>query len=120
MQDLKRRARRIVTALRKRYPQATTALSGAMEYETEAYFGATFPGIYALIANRHIHEYGTTRKQLSMVAVKNHRNAIHNPYAQYKKKITIARILILLVPVNCPTNPMSAGPIIPANLLLTL
>jgi len=70
-------------------PQATTALSGAMDYETEAYFGATFPGIYALIANRHMHQYGTTRRQLSLVAVKNHANALHNPNAQYQNKITV-------------------------------
>ncbi|MEE9323528.1 MAG: thiolase domain-containing protein [Candidatus Aenigmarchaeota archaeon] len=73
-------------------PQATTALSGAMEYETEAYFGVTFPGIYALIARRHMHEYGTTRKQLSLVSVKNHKNALHNPYAQYQRKITVKDI----------------------------
>lgn len=70
-------------------PQATTALSGAMDYETEAYFGVTFPGVYALIARRHMYQYGTTRKQLSMVAVKNHENALHNPYAQYRRKITV-------------------------------
>jgi acetyl-CoA C-acetyltransferase len=73
-------------------PQATTALSGAMDYETEAYFGMTFPGIYALIARRHMHEFRTTRKQLSLVAVKNHKNAIHNPYAQYKKRITVENV----------------------------
>jgi acetyl-CoA C-acetyltransferase len=70
-------------------PQATTALSGAMDYETEAYFGVTFPGIYALIAKRHMHDFGTTRRQLSMVAVKNHSNAQHNPYAQFRNKITV-------------------------------
>ncbi|MEM2954960.1 MAG: thiolase domain-containing protein [Candidatus Nanoarchaeia archaeon] len=70
-------------------PQATTALSGAMDYETEAYFGATFPGIYALIAKRHMHDFGTTREQLSLVAVKNHANAVHNPYAQYRNPITV-------------------------------
>jgi acetyl-CoA C-acetyltransferase len=70
-------------------PQATTALAGAMDYETEAYFGATFPGIYALIARRHMHDYGTTLKQLSMVAVKNHDNGLKNPVAQYRRKITI-------------------------------
>jgi len=69
-------------------PQATTALSGAMDYETEAYFGATFPGIYALIAKRHMHDFGTTRRQLSLIAVKNHANALHNPFAQYRNKIT--------------------------------
>ena len=36
-----------------------------------------------------MHEYGTTRKQLSLIAVKNHKNAIHNSYAQYRKKITV-------------------------------
>ncbi len=70
-------------------PQATTALSGAMDYETEAYFGATFPAIYALIARRHMHDFGTTRRQLSMVAVKNHAHAMHNPFAQYRNKITV-------------------------------
>jgi acetyl-CoA C-acetyltransferase len=69
-------------------PQATTALSGAMDYETEAYFGITFPGVYALIAKRHMHDYGTTRRQLSLVAVKNHANALHNPTAQYQSRIT--------------------------------
>jgi acetyl-CoA C-acetyltransferase len=69
-------------------PQAATALSGAMDYETEAYFGVTFPGIYAMIAKRHMHDFGTTRRQLSLVAVKNHANAMHNPFAQYHNIIT--------------------------------
>lgn len=73
-------------------PQATTALSGAMEYETEAYFGTTFPGIYALIARRHMYEHGTTRKHLSMISVKNHSNALHNPYAQYRRKVTLEQV----------------------------
>jgi acetyl-CoA C-acetyltransferase len=59
-----------------------------MDYETEAYFGVTFPGIYALIAKRHMHDFGTTRRQLSLVAVKNHANAMHNPFAQYRNRIT--------------------------------
>jgi acetyl-CoA C-acetyltransferase len=74
-------------------PQATTALSGAMDYETEAYFGATFPGIYALIAKRHMHQYGTNRKELAMVAVKNHKNGLLNPNAQYHKKITVDDVI---------------------------
>jgi acetyl-CoA C-acetyltransferase len=73
--------------------QAITTLAGAMDQETEAYFGLTFPGAYALIANRHMYEYGTTREQLAMVAVKNHKNAIHNPIAQYRKAITVSDVL---------------------------
>jgi len=83
-------------------PQAITALAGAMDYETEAYFGATFPGIYALIANRHIHQYGTKREHLAMVSVKNHANGFHNPIAQYKRKITVDDVL---------KSPMVADPL---------
>jgi acetyl-CoA C-acetyltransferase len=74
-------------------PQATMVLAGAMDQETEAYFGTTFPGIYALIAQRHMHQYGTTREQLASVAVKNHENGLNNIYAQYRKAITIDDVI---------------------------
>jgi len=73
--------------------QATTTLAGAMDRDNEAYFGLTFPGVYALMAKRHMHQYGTTREQLAMVAVKNHGNAVHNPHAQYRSPITIDEVL---------------------------
>ncbi|MEM5812528.1 MAG: thiolase domain-containing protein [Candidatus Aenigmatarchaeota archaeon] len=72
---------------------ATTALASAMDQETEAYFGATFPGVYALMARRHMYEYGTTREQLGLVAVKNHENAMHNPIAHFQRKITLEDVL---------------------------
>lgn len=62
-------------------------VSGDMEYERLA--GCTFAGIYALMASRYMHDYGLKREHLSMVAVKNHRNAVNNPKAQFKKEITI-------------------------------
>src|SRR5512136_2184749 len=49
---------------------ATSVLAGAMDTEWEAYFGATFPGIYALIAQRYMYEYRLTRETLAKVAVK--------------------------------------------------
>lgn len=63
-------------------------LAAASDREWEAFYGATFPGLYALIANRHIHKYGTTRDQIAQVAVKNHYNATMNPKAQFQNKIT--------------------------------
>ncbi len=72
---------------------ATTALAGAMDRDNEAYFGLTFPGVYALMAKRHMHQYGTTREQIAMAAVKNHGNAMHNPNAQYHRKITVDDVL---------------------------
>jgi acetyl-CoA C-acetyltransferase len=73
--------------------QATTALAGAMDRDNEAYFGLTFPGVYAMMAKRHMHQFGTTREQLSLVAIKNHSNAMHNPYAQYHRKISMEDVL---------------------------
>jgi len=72
---------------------ATGTLVTAADQEWEAFFGVTFPGIYALLATRHMHEYGTTRKQLAQVAVKNHANGALNPYAQYKREITVEQVL---------------------------
>lgn len=67
---------------------ATYALSTAADQEYEVYQGITFPGLYAMIAHAHMHNYGTTRDQLAMVAVKNHKNGALNPNAQFQKEIT--------------------------------
>jgi len=72
---------------------ATGTLVTAADQEWEAFFGATFPGIYALIATRHMYDYGTTREQLAQVAVKNHANGALNPYAQFRKEIPIETVL---------------------------
>jgi acetyl-CoA C-acetyltransferase len=74
-------------------PHATTALASAMDQESEAYFGSTFPGVYALMAKRHMHQYGTTREQMGMVAVKNHDNALNNPIAHFHKKVTLEEVM---------------------------
>ncbi|MDI6819701.1 MAG: thiolase domain-containing protein [Candidatus Hodarchaeaceae archaeon] len=73
--------------------QTTEALATAADQEWEAFVGSTFPGIYALMARRHMHEYGTTEEQMAMVAVKNHHNACFNPCAQYHMEVTIEDVL---------------------------
>src|SRR5438876_2500307 len=44
--------------------------------------GGYYNGYYAMMVVRHMHEFGTTEEQLARIAVKNHNNACHNPYAQ--------------------------------------
>lgn len=73
--------------------QATGALSAAGDREWEAYSGLTFPSLYALMARRHMYKYGTTREQMAMVAVKNHRNGALNPHAQYQSEIKVDYVL---------------------------
>jgi acetyl-CoA C-acetyltransferase len=73
--------------------EATYALGTAADQEWECYNGVTFPGLYAMIANRHMHEFGTTREQLAQVAVKNHENGSKNPLAQYPMKVTAEQVM---------------------------
>ncbi len=73
--------------------RATTVLAGAMDQENEAFHGLTFPGVYAFLANRHMHEYNTTREQLALIPVKNHRNGALNPIAHFKREITVEDVL---------------------------
>jgi acetyl-CoA C-acetyltransferase len=72
---------------------ATFALSTAADQEYECYQGVTFPGLYAMMAHRHMHQYGTTREQLAQVAVKNHHNGSMNPRAQYPFEVTVEGVL---------------------------
>jgi acetyl-CoA C-acetyltransferase len=71
---------------------ATFALATAADQEYEVYNGVTFPGLYAMMARAHMDRYGTTRDQLSQVAVKNHDNGSKNKYAQYPFKITTDQV----------------------------
>lgn len=89
---------------------ATETLATASDQEWEAFFGATFPGLYAMIAKRHMHKYGTTKKQLAQVAVKNHANGVLNPYAQYRKEITLETALNA-TPVAEPLGLMDCSPV---------
>ncbi|MDD4254194.1 MAG: thiolase domain-containing protein [Methanofollis sp.] len=72
---------------------STDALAGAADREWEGFVGATFPGLYAMIANDYMHRYPLTREQLAQVAVKNHYNGARNPIAQFQKEITIDTVL---------------------------
>jgi acetyl-CoA C-acetyltransferase len=73
--------------------RVTEILAGAGDTTTEVLVGSTFPSLFAMIARRHMHEFGTTREHLAAVAVKNHENGALNPDAQMRKVITIEQAL---------------------------
>ncbi|MBI5035842.1 thiolase domain-containing protein [Candidatus Micrarchaeota archaeon] len=72
---------------------AAIALGGAGDQEWELFNGATFPALYALMANRHMKEFGTTEEQLAAVAVKNHKHGFLNPYAQFRNEISVEAVM---------------------------
>ncbi len=74
-------------------PKVAEILAGAGDMAGEGKAGATFPALFAMIARRHMHEFGTTREQLASVAVKNHANGALNPLAHMRKNITLEQAL---------------------------
>ncbi|MEK6911618.1 MAG: thiolase domain-containing protein [Candidatus Thermoplasmatota archaeon] len=73
--------------------QAGAILSATADQEWETVFGATFAGLYAMMARRHMYEFNTTREQMAQVAVKNHKNGALNPHAQFQREITPDMVL---------------------------
>ncbi|MFH2020586.1 MAG: thiolase domain-containing protein [archaeon] len=88
----------------------TKVLATAADTERESVFGATFPGLYAMIARLHMHRYKTTEEQMAEVAVKNHKNAMHNPEAQFHKEITVEDVMKSAM-IADPLKLLDASPI---------
>jgi acetyl-CoA acetyltransferase len=91
-----------------------TLTSDGMEAEGD--LGFTPPAFFAASAKRHMAEYGTTREQLALVAVKNRAAAVHNPVAQYRTPITVEDVINsrpLAEPLHlfdaCPTGDGAAA-----------
>jgi acetyl-CoA C-acetyltransferase len=70
----------------------TIALMAAGSDE-ERLAGATFPGIYALMARAYMEEYGATEEMLAANSVKNHYHGSLNPKAQFQSVITIEQVM---------------------------
>ena len=74
-------------------PKVTEILAAAGDCAGEIKAGSTFASLFAMIARRHMHEFGTRREHLAAVAVKNHANGALNPDAQMRKVITLEQAL---------------------------
>jgi acetyl-CoA C-acetyltransferase len=73
--------------------EANRILSSTADQEWETVFGATHAALHAMVARRHMYDFGTTREQMAAVAVKNHRNGAKNPNAQYQRELPLKAVL---------------------------
>jgi acetyl-CoA C-acetyltransferase len=64
---------------------------GPYGYETP--YGFTTVASYALAAQRHMHEFGTTPEQLAAIAVQCRANAGPNPHARFREPLTVEDVL---------------------------
>jgi len=51
------------------------------------------PASYAMVARRHMHEFGTTAEQLAWIKVAASEHAQHNPHAMLPKPVTVDDVL---------------------------
>ena len=71
----------------------------------EELYGLTTVGLYAMIAQRHMHLYGTTSEQLAEVAVAARKHASMNPEALFRDPITVQDVVnsrIISTPLHLP------------------
>ena len=89
--------------------EVAKALMGAgSDEEREA--GATFPGLYAMIARAYMKKYGVSEEDLASVAVKNHYHASLNSHAQFRFPVTIEQVMKSSV-VSSPLKLLDCSPI---------
>lgn len=89
---------------------ATPAIAAASDQEWEAQQGVTFPSLYAMMARRHMYEYGTTREQIAGFAVVGHKNGALNPKAQFQREISVDAVLNS-TKVASPLNILDCSPV---------
>lgn len=89
---------------------ATPAIAAAADREWEAQQGVTFPSLYAMMAKRHMYEYGTTREQIAGFAVLGHKNGALNPKAQFQREISVDAVLNS-TKVASPLNILDCSPV---------
>jgi acetyl-CoA acetyltransferase len=64
-----------------------------LEYLRQRCVGVPGPAFWALLCRRRMEEYGTTEEHLAQVAVKAHRNSVHNPHARFRREFTLEEVL---------------------------
>jgi len=70
-----------------------TDVIASLTHPVEYKHGLTLPSFAGLTARRYLHEYDAPRESLAHVAVKNHRNGVDNPHAQFRREITVEQAM---------------------------
>lgn len=73
--------------------EATDFVATLTHPYAEYIYGVTLPSLAGMFARLHMDRYKVTSRHLAMVAVKNHGNAMLNPFAHLHQPITLEGIL---------------------------
>ncbi|MCI4333911.1 MAG: 3-ketoacyl-CoA thiolase, partial [Thermoplasmata archaeon] len=81
--------------------EANSSMACVMDRAWDGAHGATAPPFFAMVAQRHMLEHGTTEEALAAVSEKNHKFANSNPTAQFYDK-TFDRAKLGRLPMVAP------------------
>ncbi len=100
-----------VEKMTDRHPhEVTAALATAADADYEVDMGVSFVGLNALVMRRYMYEYGWKHADFAPFAVNAHANAVHNPYARLRHKITLEDFEKSAM-IATPINLLDASPI---------
>jgi acetyl-CoA C-acetyltransferase len=70
-----------------------TDVIASLTHPVEYKHGVTLPSFAGLTARLYLETYDAPRESLGKVAVKNHRNGLDNPHAQFQKEVDLETVL---------------------------
>lgn len=70
-----------------------TDVIASLTHPVEYKHGITLPSFAGLTARLYLETYDAPREALGKVAVKNHRNGVDNPHAQFRKEVSLETVL---------------------------
>lgn len=88
-------------------------LATAADADYEAAMGLSFVAINALLMKRYMYEYGHSKNDFSGFVINAHENAVHNPNAMFRSKVSIdayEKAKMIADPINLlDSSPISDG-----------
>lgn len=73
-------------------PEATDVIA-SLTHPVEYKHGVTLPSFAGLTARLYLDQYDAPRESLGKVAVKNHKNGVDNPHAQFQREVDLDTVL---------------------------
>ncbi|USZ72540.1 thiolase C-terminal domain-containing protein [Natronosalvus halobius] len=94
----------------------STDIIASITHPEEYKHGVTLPSFAGMTARHYLERFDAPRESLGKVAVKNHKNGVDNPHAQFRKEVDLETVLespIVADPLRlydfCPITDGSAG-----------
>ncbi len=71
----------------------TSAVATITHHAAERLHGVSLPSFAGLLTRAYMEKYNVPKEWITSIAVKNHKNGVHNPYAHFQKEITLEKAL---------------------------